>query len=588
MLSACRRIPSVAKLAAVVFVASMLFAAVTPVAGGDEPNPTMGTVSLSSDAPGELTISWEPPAGDPYDYRIRWAKDGSEYLTYRLTRDGHVKGNLYAAGDATSVTVTGLNEGVIYKVQMRARYDATTSNGRTRYGARTPWSAEVTQTVMVTPPPQTQQDEVQNDEQQDEVQNDEQQDEVQNDEQQQDEVQNDEQQQDEVQNDEQQQDEVQNDEQQQDEVQNDEQQQDEVQNDEQQDEVQNDEQQDDENAVQGQQEQQQDEEVVLEPPQIIETIEPVEEELIVTQQNTCEAETAASSTEVTISDRRLRSAIERKLGKSSGDTITVADMRRLRELDARGQRIRTLSGLQYAINIEKLRLSDNAIDAMPDMCGWDDIKVLQLDDNVLEGTLDLSDLTSLVSVHVRRNFLSELLLPDHPATTGPGDRPLRTVLASENELTGEFRIGSSHPAMQQLHLDFNRLTRLNFDVGTFSAKANVAASNNLITSVNLRGSIGSLVLSNNALSGTYDIKESLATNYLNLANNPGITRVKAQGATNLRWLGLTGTQVTATNRIEGFDDLSASLVYYLSYGVRCPLPTGPDVVIQPSARNACD
>ena len=568
MLSACRRIPSVAKLAAVVAVASMLFAAVTPVAGGDEPNPTMGTVSLSSDAPGELTISWEPPAGDPDDYRIRWAKDGSEYLTYRLTRDGDVKGNVYAAGDATSVTVTGLDEGVIYKVQMRARYDATTSNGRTRYGARTPWSAEVTQTVMVTPPPQTQQ-QTQNDEQQDEVQNDEQQDDenaVQG------------------QQDEQQQDEVQNDEQQDDEnaVQG-------QQDEQQQDEVQNDEQQDDENAVQGQQdEQQQDEEVVLEPPQIIETIEPVEEELIVTQQNTCEVETAASSTEVTISDRRLRSAIERKLGKSSGDTITVADMRRLRELDARGQRIRTLSGLQYAINIEKLRLSDNAIDAMPDMCGWDDIKVLQLDDNVLEGTLDLSDLTSLVSVHVRRNFLSELLLPDHPATTGPGDRPLRTVLASENELTGEFRIGSSQPAMQQLHLDFNRLTRLNFDVGTFSAKANVAASNNLITSVNLRGSIGSLVLSNNALSGTYDIKESLATNYLNLANNPGITRVKAQGATNLRWLGLTGTEVTATNRIEGFDDLSASLVYYLSYGVRCPLPTGPDVVIQPSARNACD
>ena len=75
------------------------------------------TLSLASENPGELVATWTSPVADNHrDYRVRWAKDSESYASWKDD-----SGNIYPASDDKSHTWTGLEEGVIYKVQARAR-----------------------------------------------------------------------------------------------------------------------------------------------------------------------------------------------------------------------------------------------------------------------------------------------------------------------------------------------------------------------------------------------------------------------------------------------------------------------------------
>ena len=100
-------------------------------------------LQLSSTAPGELTISWDVPDPVPTDYRVMWARQDLDYLSYKATNEAH-RGNNYPSGDQTSITLTGLTKGGAYKVQARTRYRDGHQSG--------PWSSEVTGRVKNDPP----------------------------------------------------------------------------------------------------------------------------------------------------------------------------------------------------------------------------------------------------------------------------------------------------------------------------------------------------------------------------------------------------------------------------------------------------
>ncbi len=92
-----------------------------------QPEATSG-VTLESGSPGTLAISWDVPGQVPSDYRVNWAKSSEKFPSWR---DDH--GNAYPT--TNSHTVSNLDEGVEYKVQVRARYRKA---GKTEN--RTPWS----------------------------------------------------------------------------------------------------------------------------------------------------------------------------------------------------------------------------------------------------------------------------------------------------------------------------------------------------------------------------------------------------------------------------------------------------------------
>ena len=100
----------------------------------------MTGLTLTSDAPGSLTIQWDTPSPSPTDYRINWARTDHKFLSWKLPNE-ESRGNEYPDGSTTSLTLTGLTEGAEFKVQMRARY-------RTNGHWSGPWTASVTQQVL--------------------------------------------------------------------------------------------------------------------------------------------------------------------------------------------------------------------------------------------------------------------------------------------------------------------------------------------------------------------------------------------------------------------------------------------------------
>ena len=73
------------------------------VAQAQDADGTITGLTLSSDSPGTLMVSWDTPSPTPTDYRIDWAKSSENYQSYTVN-EGHV----YPKGDVTTVTVTGL------------------------------------------------------------------------------------------------------------------------------------------------------------------------------------------------------------------------------------------------------------------------------------------------------------------------------------------------------------------------------------------------------------------------------------------------------------------------------------------------
>ena len=96
--------------------AAVLWVCIAPV----QAQPATGAISglrLSSDAPGELAVGWEPPSMAPVDYRVDWARSDEEFRSYTVDEN-----HLYPAGTVSGVRISDLLAGVEYQVRVRARY----------------------------------------------------------------------------------------------------------------------------------------------------------------------------------------------------------------------------------------------------------------------------------------------------------------------------------------------------------------------------------------------------------------------------------------------------------------------------------
>ena len=91
-------------------------------------------LTLTSDAPGTLTVSWDAASPTPTDYRVDWAKSDEDYQSWKVD-DGHV----YPAPTATAATIADLEHDTEYKIRMRARYYRGEHEGKSWGG---PWATE--------------------------------------------------------------------------------------------------------------------------------------------------------------------------------------------------------------------------------------------------------------------------------------------------------------------------------------------------------------------------------------------------------------------------------------------------------------
>ena len=137
---------ALAALVALAVMAALLFGGLVALAQSDRG--AVPNLRLSSAAPGELTISWDAPDPAPSDYRVNWAEQSLDFLSYKNSNEAG-RGNEYPSGEKRSITLTGLSKGEAFKVIARARY---TSGGRDNGPWSGPWTDTVTARVKGDPP----------------------------------------------------------------------------------------------------------------------------------------------------------------------------------------------------------------------------------------------------------------------------------------------------------------------------------------------------------------------------------------------------------------------------------------------------
>ena len=108
----------------------------------------ISSVTLDSNQPGQLVITWEPPQQTPTDYRIRWANTNLNWLSWKDANEPQ-RANEYPLAGATTITLSNLTPGDTYKVQMRSRYYNPDGTASQKSGA---WTATATQRIMASPP----------------------------------------------------------------------------------------------------------------------------------------------------------------------------------------------------------------------------------------------------------------------------------------------------------------------------------------------------------------------------------------------------------------------------------------------------
>ena len=130
-----------------VFIAVMLLAAA--VTSGlyiatvqAESHGAITGLTLTSNAPGTLTVSWDAVSPTPTDYRVDWAKSDEDYQSWKVD-----EGHKYPAPTATTVTIADLEHDTEYRIRMRARYYRGEHEGKSWGG---PWATE---TITVTGEP---------------------------------------------------------------------------------------------------------------------------------------------------------------------------------------------------------------------------------------------------------------------------------------------------------------------------------------------------------------------------------------------------------------------------------------------------
>ena len=102
-----RKIAPLATVALAVALALCIAYGLAVPAMAQNEESAIGSLTLTSDTPGEIEISWEAPTLAPSDYRVRWTPEGEAYPSYKDANQAD-RGNSYPGNEQTWLTLTGL------------------------------------------------------------------------------------------------------------------------------------------------------------------------------------------------------------------------------------------------------------------------------------------------------------------------------------------------------------------------------------------------------------------------------------------------------------------------------------------------
>ena len=109
-----------------------------------------------------------------------------------------------------------------------------------------------------------------------------------------------------------------------------------------------------------------------------------------------------------IPDANLYTAIAETLGKAPGDSITEADLARLRRIDADERGISDLTGLEHATGLERIEFRHNSISNLSPLAGLVRLNNIKLRGNNITDVSPLADLTNVDWLGLEENAITDL------------------------------------------------------------------------------------------------------------------------------------------------------------------------------------
>jgi hypothetical protein len=110
---------------------------------------------------------------------------------------------------------------------------------------------------------------------------------------------------------------------------------------------------------------------------------------------------------VTFADLNLEAAVREALGKPTGE-ITTEDMASLTILDASNRGIQDLTGLEHAVNLDRLNLWQNQLTDISPLAGLTSLTKLKLYRNQLTDISPLAGLTNLWGLYLEENQIANI------------------------------------------------------------------------------------------------------------------------------------------------------------------------------------
>jgi len=116
----------------------------------------------------------------------------------------------------------------------------------------------------------------------------------------------------------------------------------------------------------------------------------------------------SSSEIVTFVDPVLEALVRKVLGIPLGQSITKGKMAELTELNASGRNIKNISGLEYAINLQKLNLENTLVSDISLLANLTNLQKLYLSRNQIKDISPLAKLTKLQVLDLSRNQIKDI------------------------------------------------------------------------------------------------------------------------------------------------------------------------------------
>lgn len=113
-------------------------------------------------------------------------------------------------------------------------------------------------------------------------------------------------------------------------------------------------------------------------------------------------------TEVTIPDEVLRAYIKTELNIGENDPITTENIQGLKRIDLESKSVKSMQGLEHAVNLESINLSHNQITAIPSLANLDKLILIDLTDNELMYVAGLRGASALAFAFLSDNQIHEV------------------------------------------------------------------------------------------------------------------------------------------------------------------------------------